>query len=68
MMPETSGIELFYQLQAEPLTQKIPVVFLTAQVRESEQANLKALGSGVIAKPFEPETIAQQITEILHRT
>lgn len=65
MMPGMDGISLFHQLQAEPLTQAIPVIFLTAQAREAERKSLEILGSGVILKPFEPEAIARQIRTLL---
>mgnify|MGYP001791439143 CR=1 FL=1 len=65
-MPKVDGTQVFKALQAEALTQNIPVIFLTAKARVSEQQILKALGvSGIILKPFSPETIAAQIKEIL---
>lgn len=65
MMPGMDGISLFHQLQAQPLTQDIPVIFLTAQAREAELKALEILGTGVILKPFEPEAIARQIRTLL---
>lgn len=65
-MPKVDGTQVFRALQAEASTQTIPVIFLTAKARDSEQQELKALGvTGVIIKPFSPETIAMQIKEIL---
>ncbi|NJM96986.1 MAG: response regulator [Phormidesmis sp. RL_2_1] len=66
MMPEIDGISLFHQLQAQPETQNIPVIFLTAQAREVEGSALETLGAGVILKPFEPEAIANQIRTLLN--
>lgn len=65
MMPETDGVTLLRQLQAEPLTQAVPVIFLTAQARASERQSLEALATGLISKPFEPDIIAKQIKDIL---
>lgn len=65
MMPDTDGVTLFHQLQNNPSTQTIPVIFLTAQVRETELKSLEALGTGVILKPFEPDAIAQQIRTLI---
>ncbi len=65
MMPGIDGISLFRQLQAQTSTQKIPVIFLTAQAREIERQELEELGAGVILKPFEPEAIASQICTLL---
>lgn len=65
-MPETDGIALFHQLQAQPLTRDIPVIFLTAQTREAERKSLQQMSSGTLAKPFDPEAIAQQIKTLLN--
>ncbi|MEM9091689.1 MAG: response regulator [Cyanobacteria bacterium P01_F01_bin.53] len=66
-MPKRDGTEIFQALQAEPIAQKIPVIFLTAKARDSEQRLLKALGvDGLILKPFNPETLATQIKTLLH--
>ena len=64
-MPDMSGTLLFQKLQAQALTQKIPVIFLTAQAREAERKALEELGAGLILKPFEPEAIASQIRTLL---
>lgn len=65
-MPKVDGTQVFKTLQAEASTQNIPVIFLTAKARDSEQQALKSLGvAGIIIKPFSPETIAAQIKEIL---
>ena len=65
MMPGMDGISLFHKLQAQASTQKIPVIFLTAQAREIERKKLEELGAGVILKPFEPDMIASQIRALL---
>ncbi len=65
-MPKVDGTQVLKALQAEDSTQDIPVIFLTAKARDSEQKVLKALGvSGIIIKPFSPETIAALTKEIL---
>lgn len=65
-MPKVDGTQVFKALQAEASTQDIPVIFLTAKARGSEQQTLKALGvAGIILKPFSPQTIAAQIKELL---
>jgi CheY-like chemotaxis protein len=67
MMPDMDGIETFRQLQANPATQAIPTVFLTAKARGSEQQALLNLGvSGVITKPIKPQDLVAQIREIFH--
>jgi len=44
----------------------VPVVFITARTQEQEIAHLKQLGArGVIAKPFDPMTLAEQVRSFL---
>ncbi len=65
-MPKVDGTQVFKALQAEASTQDIPIIFLTAKARSSEQQELRALGvAGVITKPFSPLTIAAQIKQVL---
>lgn len=66
MMPGQDGIETFKQLQAQPRTQNIPVIFLTAKARNSERQKLMDLGcAGTIIKPFEVQTLVQDICQLL---
>ena len=65
-MPRVDGTEVLKALQTETATQKIPVIFLTAKARASEQQALKSLGvAGVITKPFSPDAIANQVRSLL---
>jgi len=65
-MPGMNGIETLQQLQANPQTQGIPVIFLTAKVQPSEQLQYQELGVvGLIVKPFDPVQISQQISQLL---
>ena len=67
MMPGQDGVETFRQLQAQPTTQTIPVIFLTAQACSSEHQTLMALGCvGTITKPFDVQTLVGQIKGFLH--
>jgi CheY-like chemotaxis protein len=67
MMPDMDGIATFKALQADPKTQSIPVIFLTAKAQTSEKRQFQAVGvSGVITKPFNSLDLAEQITKILH--
>lgn len=66
MMPEIDGITLFGYLKNHPSTQKIPVIFMTAKVQNSDLELYKSLGvKGVITKPFNPFDLVRRITEIL---
>jgi CheY-like chemotaxis protein len=67
MMPDMDGTETFRQLQANPTTQDIPTIFLTAKARGSEQQALVGLGiSGIITKPIKPQDLVEQVREILN--
>jgi two-component system, OmpR family, alkaline phosphatase synthesis response regulator PhoP len=62
-MPGMSGLETLEQLRANPVTQNIPVALLTATA-QSEEGFLDLSIAGFIAKPFSPETLVQQVTDI----
>lgn len=65
MMPDMDGIMTFQTLQANPKTQDIPTIFLTAKARNSEHQQFMKLGiAGVIAKPVKALDLIQQIREI----
>ena len=67
MMPDLDGPTTFRLLQEDPLTKSIPVVFLTAKAQAVEQRVLRELGAnGVIAKPFDPLTLAAQVSGLLN--
>lgn len=66
MMPDQDGLVTFQQLRENPATKQIPVILLTAKVQATDQRQFAELGvSGVITKPFEPLTLADQVAIIL---
>lgn len=65
-MPEMDGIETLQKLQENPATQSIPVIFLTAKVQPTDKVRFANLNiAGMIAKPFEPLTLTDEIAKIL---
>jgi CheY-like chemotaxis protein len=67
MMTEMKLENWFDQLQANPKTQLIPVIFLTEKLSLTERHRFLALGAvGAISKPFDPLTLASQIAAILN--
>lgn len=53
MMPEMDGYETCRRLKSDPLTAKIPVIFVTAMSEiENESQGFEAGGVDYIAKPF----------------
>ncbi|OKH38069.1 two-component system response regulator [[Phormidium ambiguum] IAM M-71] len=66
MMPDMDGIALFEELQKNPITKEVPVILFTAKVNSSDIDQFTKLGvTGVIAKPFDPMTLAQEVASLL---
>ncbi|HAN76118.1 MAG TPA: two-component system response regulator [Planktothrix sp. UBA8407] len=69
MMPDMDGPTTFKHLQANPLTQNIPTILLTAKAKISEKQQFIQLGvTGVITKPFEAMDLVAQIRNLLKWT
>lgn len=65
MMPEMDGPTTMQKLRALDGMADIPVVFMTAKVQPNEVESYKQLGAvDVIAKPFDPMGLAEQIRAI----
>lgn len=65
-MPGMDGFAVFDRLQANPMTQSIPVILLTARVLPSDRDRFAQMGvAGIITKPIEPMTLTTEIAEIL---
>lgn len=66
MMPDKDGPSTLRELQLDEDTRQIPVIFLTAKVQGPDRRKFIELGvQGIIAKPFDPLTLGQQIMEAL---
>jgi CheY-like chemotaxis protein len=66
MMPGMDGPTTFRELQKNPATAKIPVLFLTAKVQATDRARFAGLGiQAVLVKPFDPLTLSVQISNVL---
>ena len=62
MLPDMDGIMTFEKLQSNPATNHIPVILLTGKVQPSDQLHFASLGfKAVIAKPFKPAGLAEQL-------
>ncbi|MCA9687449.1 MAG: response regulator, partial [Myxococcales bacterium] len=65
MMPEMTGVQAFKELAAREETKHIPVIFMTAKVQSHERERYVGFGAaGVIAKPFDPMRLPQEIQGI----
>lgn len=66
MMPDMDGPTTFKKIQEIPELKGTPVILMTAKVQASDLEQFKAIGvSGVIAKPFDPMSLAEKVKEIL---
>lgn len=62
MMPGMDGPTTLGRLREMPHLSDTPVIFMTAKVQPTEVQALLALGAiGVIAKPFDPMRLGEQI-------
>jgi CheY-like chemotaxis protein len=69
MMPDMDGLTTFQHLQDDEATRDIPVILFTAKSTVGQQQPWDGYAiSGVIAKPFDPMTLGDQITEALRWT
>lgn len=65
MMPRLDGPSTLQRLRADPELDRIPVVFMTAKAMPQEVARFKQLGAvAVIAKPFDPMRLGEQVISI----
>ena len=68
MMPGINGFAFAANIRANPRTDLIPIVFLTARdTREDRIAGFKAGVDAYLVKPFEPEEFIAVIKNILER-
>lgn len=68
MMPGMDGPTTLVKLRELAQTATTPAVFMTAKVQPNEIAQYKELGAvDVIAKPFDPMTLASKVEEIWER-
>lgn len=65
MMPDMDGPTTLGRLRELPDARHVPIVFMTAKVQRDEVDRFLALGAaGIIPKPFDPMTLADQVKNI----
>ena len=65
-MPKMTGYEACKLIKADPATQHIPVVFLSAKGQEAEvQTGLASGADEYLLKPFAPDQLTRKVAEIL---
>lgn len=61
-LPEMTGEDLLLRLRADPRTARVPAIFMTASLMPDRIKALKNSGAlDVIAKPFDPLTLADEV-------
>lgn len=66
MMPAMDGPTLLAGIREIAHLADTPVIFMTAKAEPGEVARLRSLGAiGVITKPFEPMTLANEIRRLV---
>jgi DNA-binding response OmpR family regulator len=68
MLPGMNGEVILSQLQANPITQAIPVIFMTSRTHGEDRQHLLDIGGkAVISKACKPPQLAAQVLSILNR-
>ena len=68
MMPDMDGPQTLAALRSLPELADVPIVFMTAKVQPAEIARFRAIGAAdVIAKPFDPIALPDQVRAIWDR-
>ena len=66
MMPELNGFEVCKQLKNNPVTSKIPVIFLTAKENEIDEIlGLEIGADDYISKPISPRKVLARFKSVI---
>ena len=67
MMPDINGYEVCRRLKANPKTEDIPIIFITALSEVADKVKGFKLGAvDYITKPFQPEEVLARVKSHLH--
>lgn len=65
-MPDMHGIEVLKFIRKQPSYQGLPVIVLTTRGDEASRVVANGVGaSAYVTKPFDPQSLAQQVREFL---
>lgn len=62
LMPDMDGFAVMRELQKDPTTKDIPVVFISSKNQKSDQMWAKMQGGkGLLSKPINPDALLEEI-------
>ena len=68
MMPKLTGYDVTRALRADPRTQDVPVILLTARVQEADvKSGFDAGADDYVRKPFSPQELKARVQAVLGR-
>jgi DNA-binding response OmpR family regulator len=68
MMPRLGGFDVCRELKADPETDSITIVMLTARAQDSDQSEARAAGADdYFMKPFSPVALMRKVDEIIEQ-
>lgn len=68
MMPKMNGLETLACIKANPHTQHIPVIFLTAKIQPEEVSDYELRGAfAILFKPFELSELPTKLERLWQR-
>jgi DNA-binding response OmpR family regulator len=66
MMPRVNGLELVQQLKADPDTEAIPIILLSAKAQSSDvRQGMEAGADDYVTKPFEPLDLVDRVHRLI---
>jgi DNA-binding response OmpR family regulator len=66
MMPRLNGFDLTYRLRQSPVTERLPVLLMSASVQEADiTRGLNAGANGYLTKPFNPDELLARVRDLL---
>ena len=69
MMPKRDGLQLLGDLKADPETEDLPVILLSAKAQKSEvQEGLDLGADDYVTKPFDPIKLIDRLNAVVSKT
>jgi DNA-binding response OmpR family regulator len=68
MMPRLNGFDLTKRFRGAPVTERLPILLMSASVQEADISRGFAAGAdGYLTKPFTPDQLLTRVRELLNR-